>query len=52
MLILCLFMLIYEKSLKKTLIYVNMLIYVNITDRKTMDVQTHQKYISEPHKKK
>ena len=28
-----------------------MLVYVNITDRQTMDGQTHQKYISEPHKK-
>jgi len=30
-----------------------MLIYVNITDRQThirRDIQTHQKYISEPHK--
>ena len=29
-----------------------MLVYVNITDRQTMDGQTHQKYTSEPHKKK
>ncbi len=32
-----------------------MLIYVNITDRRTdrqTDRQTHQKYSSEPHKKK
>ena len=28
-----------------------MLIYVNITDRQT-DRQTHQKYSSEPHKKR
>jgi hypothetical protein len=47
-------MLIYLNIIKKLkinyLIYVNfMLIYVNITDRRT-DRQTHQKYSSEPHK--
>jgi hypothetical protein len=46
-------MLIYLNIIKKLkinyLIYVNfMLIYVNITDRRT-DRQTHQKYSSEPH---
>jgi len=55
------FILIYVKNIKinlkkKFLIHVNfMLIYVNITDRRTdrqTDRQTHQKYSSEPHKKK